>query len=98
MEEAATFSRQLARAVELAAEKVAVCDGWSLVFAGGDELLAVSEPGVAPNGLVAAIAEAFESAAGVTVSVGIGPTPSAAVGNLRRAKLGGKNRVVGEDG
>lgn len=62
---------------------------------GGDDLIAVFNDGALDEARLAEIRSAFHAACGITVSAGVGTSVEQALSNLRRAKLGGKDRVVG---
>lgn len=66
----------------------------SVLFSGGDDVLAVWPEEAMSIQDVEQIREAFRSACGRTMSVGVGDSPSEALRNLRRAKLSGKNRIT----
>ena len=66
--------------------------GWQLHFCGGDELVASTKAPVERAALTAAHI-AFSEQVGCTLSVGLGPSPGAAVAALHRAKLLGRDRI-----
>lgn len=67
--------------------------GHNVIFAGGDEILAVTMASFSDD-LLQKLRQTFYAVVGCTLSIGVGSYPSAALAALRRAKLQGKNQIV----
>jgi GTP cyclohydrolase III len=94
IEDAATFSKAVSTGIENLCENLLQIPGASLLFCGGDDLLAKAPEGQHLRGSIEAMRLQFLEETGCTISGGIGNTPKSAAGKLRRAKLLGKNRVL----
>jgi len=65
-----------------------------VLFSGGDDLLAVWRQGGIDASEIEKIRRRFAGLCGRTISVGVGSSAPEALGNLRKAKLSGKDRTV----
>ncbi|WP_434384372.1 hypothetical protein [Melittangium boletus] len=88
---AAHFSAAITEAIEAMAVAIAV-QGGTVVFKGGDEVFGF----IGSTETLQDVQEIFYKRTGCGLSIGLGDTPQAALHHLRRAKLLGGNRVVGE--
>lgn len=93
-EEAASYSRDVSRALVLVHNDLSSRPDVSVLVAGGDDVLARWPAGALTLDDVEAIRVLFHEACGQTLSVGIGSSLHDATINLRRAKLLGKARII----
>ena len=93
-EEARSYSLSVSRALEAARAILERHSGLDVIIAGGDDLVAAWRGEIIDFALIEEVRNHFVQACGKTMSAGIGFTASEATGNLRRAKLMGKNKVV----
>jgi CRISPR/Cas system-associated protein Cas10 (large subunit of type III CRISPR-Cas system) len=94
VEEARSYSLSVSQAFEAARAILESHPGVDVIIAGGDDLVASWHGKAVDFALIEAVRNKFAQACGKTMSAGVGFTASEATGNLRRAKLMGKNRVV----
>jgi GTP cyclohydrolase III len=95
LDEAANFSRQVSTAMCEIQKFLQQLSGVKIHLCGGDDLIAnFSEISLSAEE-VELLRKQFESQCGVTISAGVGQSIEVALANLRRAKLSGKNKVVG---
>lgn len=92
--EASEYSRTISEAMRRLKADLEGLTGGDILFSGGDDLLIVWKQRCADSGEIQEIRDKFSSYCGRTVSVGFGATASEAMGNLRKAKLSGKDRAV----
>jgi hypothetical protein len=94
LEEARTYSRNLTCALEYACRLLQSLGEVDVIAAGGDDLIVGWIPGVVNEIDIERVRVGFFEKCGCTLSAGIGVELSEAAGNLHRAKLLGKNRVI----
>lgn len=91
---AAAVSRAVVLAVGNVADQLRSWFDAQIVFAAGDEILAVTARSPSAQE-VDALRSRFHDETGLTISCGVGATAEAAARQLRLAKLRGKNRIAG---
>ena len=96
--EAREYSESLSRASALIRDYLAAEPGVEIMMAGGDDLVVYLRRESAAPELIERMRKAFREECGRSMSVGVGSDSREAAINLRRAKLMGRNRVVGVDG
>jgi GTP cyclohydrolase III len=96
LDEAIRFSELVTEAMFELRKSFEQVAGLNISLFGGDDLIA--EFCVASLSAIAVnqFRRNFESKCGVTISAGVGTLVEDALANLRRAKLSGKNRLVGD--
>ncbi len=94
VESAAAVSRHVVLAVGNLAD--ALCSRFDarIIFAAGDEVLAIAGESPSPEE-VDALRNSFFVETGLTISCGVAPTAQESAAQLRLAKLRGKNRTAG---
>jgi GTP cyclohydrolase III len=94
LEEASRYSRQISEGMEDLGRHVTSVPGARIIVLGGDDLVAAWPIEGIDLGVVTELQKRFESNTSRTISVGIGDSSRAALDNLHRAKLLGRNRIV----
>jgi GTP cyclohydrolase III len=94
LEEASLYSRQISEAMQELGRHVTSVPGTRIIVLGGDDLVATWPTEEIDLSIVMELQKRFEFHASRTISVGIGETSRAALENLHRAKLLGRNRIV----
>lgn len=95
LEEATAFSKRVAEAMAKLRESLEQIPSLRTHLFGGDDLIAEFQASSLSPGEIDRFRKDFESRCGVTISAGAGAGIEEALANLRRAKLSGKNRLVG---
>jgi len=95
LDEAVSFSNQVTNAMLKLRESIEQVSGAQVHLFGGDDLIATFQMGAISENQLNELRQNFESICGLTLSAGIGLIVQEALANLRRAKLSGKNRIVG---
>jgi hypothetical protein len=90
----AALSAAVVRATGQIADDIRTHLGGRLIFAAGDEVLAIV-PERPTSESIEVVRSTFQNATGLTISCGIGMTAAEAARNLRLAKLLGKDRLHG---
>lgn len=88
------FSRELKNSLELLAQQLSDIMGASVIMAGGDDLLASTDPNRYSRDQLAKLSQDYLARTGSTISFGVGPTIDAAYLNLRRAKATGGGKII----
>lgn len=91
---ATRYSNLVSTAMNQLAAELSSHNGVRVLFSGGDDMFASWPNGAVDPGEMTKLQVRFSAVCGRTISVGVGATPSEALGNLRRAKLRGKARTV----
>jgi GTP cyclohydrolase III len=94
VDEAAALSKAISSGIDNMRKRLLQIPDASLIFCGGDDLLAKLPENQSLRSEIEAIRIKFLAESGFTISGGIGETAKEAAENLRRAKLSGKNRVA----
>jgi CRISPR/Cas system-associated protein Cas10 (large subunit of type III CRISPR-Cas system) len=94
LEQASYYSRKISEGMDDLERHVISIPGTRVIVMGGDDLVATSPFEEIDLEIVFELQKRFESLTSRTISVGIGESPKAALQNLHRAKLLGRNRVV----
>lgn len=94
VDDAAELSRRVVIAVGNIAERLQLDFGARLIFAAGDEILAVTNLEPTENAIQSLRSE-FRRSTGLTISCGLGSSAMEAARSLHLAKLRGKDRIVG---
>lgn len=92
--EAERFSAAVSRALLEIRERL-LLSGARISFVGGDEILGTIPASEVRSSLFSEIRTTFNSLTGCTLSVGVGIDPKGAFEALQRAKLSGRDRIVG---
>jgi len=95
LNEAAAASKRIKTSVGWLKEELQVKFRCEVPLHAGDDLIAVIPDRSWDLEAVEAIRSEFEVRSGVTISAGVGSSVEEALDNLRRAKLKGKNLLVG---
>lgn len=96
LDEAAAFSQKVVEAMVELRKSLEHVSGLRTHLFGGDDLIAEFPANSLSAGEIDRFRKDFESRCGVTISAGTGMVVEEALANLRRAKLSGKNRLVGK--
>ncbi|GAA3892483.1 mCpol domain-containing protein [Streptomyces sedi] len=92
--DACNYSKLVSAAMGKLISDLSASRGVDVLFSGGDDLLAAWRQGRVDVGEIEAMRRRFTGLCGRTISVGVGSSASEALGNLRKAKLSGKDRVM----
>ena len=95
LEMASDFSQKLTNAMFEMQKSLCLISGVKIHLFGGDDLIAEFTNPLNTLEQIELFREQFKIQSGVTISAGIGENIENALTNLRRAKLLGKNRLVG---
>lgn len=95
LEEAAQLSQKLTLAIQQLKQSLENITGVEIRLCGGDDLIMTASANSISKQLINRLRSDFEITSGLSVSVGAGSSVQEALLNLRRAKLSGKNRLVG---
>lgn len=90
----AETSRTLTRAMELLAVSANRCDGWTVVFVGGDDIFLEIADSAYDENTIRELMFQFGEVTGGTICFGVGMTIEKAYVNLRRAKSAGLGKLV----
>lgn len=93
--EAERFSAAVSRALLEIRDRL-LLSGARISFVGGDEILGTIPATEVSSSLFSEIRATFNSLTGCTLSVGVGIDPRGAFEALQRAKLSGRDRIVGD--
>lgn len=96
IDEAKKLSENVNQAMKEISAAIESIDGAQVLLVGGDDLIALFSDGSLDLKKIEELRERFLNKTGCTLSTGIGTSLQSALNNLRRAKLSGKNRIVGE--
>lgn len=96
LDEASKFSELVNEAMSELRKSFEQVAGLNIRLFGGDDLIAEFSDTSLSESEVNQLRKNFESKCGVTISAGVGTSVADALANLRRAKLSGKNLLVGE--
>lgn len=95
LEMANKFSQKVITAMSELQKSLKQISDVKIHLCGGDDLIGEFSKSVISVEDIELLRKKFESQSGVTISAGIGQTIEIALMNLRRAKLSGKNLLVG---
>jgi hypothetical protein len=98
MDNALSEAEQFSAAISTALgeiQNILTSAGAHISFIGGDEILGTMPESTASTTLLSEIQTKFQSITGCTLSIGVGLDPRGALESLQRAKLSGRNRIVG---
>ena len=94
LEEASRYSRQISEAMQDLGRHVTSIPGTRIIVLGGDDLVATWPTKEIDLNIIMELQKRFEFHSSRTISVGIGANSRAALENLHRAKLLGRNRII----
>lgn len=95
LDEAVSLSNRVTNAMQQLRKSIEQVSGGQVHLFGGDDLIATFQMDSLSEEKLDEFRREFELRCGLTLSTGVGTTVQEALANLRRAKLSGKNRIVG---